>query len=534
MATNVQQVAVSKPGASSGSQGNASEYVVRVPNDPLKKYSMIKFASGTDIDFLKLSHGKVKMERENNLRQYKTIYNLDAMPKFGAGSEYGREQKEEARRKKYGINIKKYNPNDQPWLMKVGDGKDCKRYKGVREGTISENTSYYIFTKCADGAFEAFPIEEWYNFQPVVKYKYLNSEEAEEEFSRRDKTMNLFSIMVRKRIKNEEETEEKPEDKKDKKKDKKSLILTDMEDWMETEDEEEEEEEAEEGAEKKPKKEKKEEKTKRRKNAKINADDEAVEESDEGDFDDRELDYISDSGSESSLDEKAKNDKYDDQGVDQEKGLKKLIDSEEESSEEENKEEDEEDEEEEAEKEAQSKKEKKKKKDSKENNKEGGESDSSSSSSDSDDSDIDKNEDKFSSVLFMQEKKRSSRPNTPTVEKLEIKTEPKSEGGIKRKIEAEEGGAEKKVRTESPAPSLKTSASSSSISSSGEITEEAIRHYLTRRPMTAKELVQKFKAKKSQMSNEQLTQKIGQLLKKINPGRKYIKGVMYLSLEKTE
>ena len=50
------QVAVSKPGASSGSQGNASEYVVRVPNDPLKKYSMIKFASGTDIDFLKLSH----------------------------------------------------------------------------------------------------------------------------------------------------------------------------------------------------------------------------------------------------------------------------------------------------------------------------------------------------------------------------------------------------------------------------------------------------------------------------------------------
>lgn len=56
------------------------------------------------------------------------------------------------------------------------------RYKGVREGTITENTSYYIFTQCADGAFEAFPIEEWYNFQPVVQYKYLNSDEAEEEF----------------------------------------------------------------------------------------------------------------------------------------------------------------------------------------------------------------------------------------------------------------------------------------------------------------------------------------------------------------
>jgi len=61
---------------------------------------------------------------------------------------------------------------------------DCFRFKGVREGTITENTSYYIFTQCADGAFEAFPIEEWYNFQPVVQYKYLNSEEAEEEFGR--------------------------------------------------------------------------------------------------------------------------------------------------------------------------------------------------------------------------------------------------------------------------------------------------------------------------------------------------------------
>ena len=54
----------------------------------------------------------------------------------------------------------------------------------MREGTITENTSYYIFTQCADDAFEAFPIEEWYNFQPVIRYKYLNVDEAEEEFSR--------------------------------------------------------------------------------------------------------------------------------------------------------------------------------------------------------------------------------------------------------------------------------------------------------------------------------------------------------------
>ena len=69
----------------------------------------------------------VKMERENNLKEYKSAYDIDTMPKFGAGSEYGRDLKEEARRKKYGINIKKYNPEDQPWLMKVGSGKTAKR-----------------------------------------------------------------------------------------------------------------------------------------------------------------------------------------------------------------------------------------------------------------------------------------------------------------------------------------------------------------------------------------------------------------------
>ena len=54
----------------------------------------------------------------------------------------------------------------------------------MKEGGISENVSYFIFTQCADGAFEAFPLEEWYNFTPVIRYKYLNSEEAEEEFNR--------------------------------------------------------------------------------------------------------------------------------------------------------------------------------------------------------------------------------------------------------------------------------------------------------------------------------------------------------------
>lgn len=38
--------------------------------------------------------------------------------------------------------------------------------------------------KAPDGAFEAFPVEEWYNFAPIQRYKALSAEEAEEEFGK--------------------------------------------------------------------------------------------------------------------------------------------------------------------------------------------------------------------------------------------------------------------------------------------------------------------------------------------------------------
>ena len=46
--------------------------------------------------------------------------------RFGAGSEYGRDVREEARRKKFGIISRKYKPDDQPWILKVG-GKTGKK-----------------------------------------------------------------------------------------------------------------------------------------------------------------------------------------------------------------------------------------------------------------------------------------------------------------------------------------------------------------------------------------------------------------------
>lgn len=44
-----------------------------------------------------------------------------------------------------------------------------------------------------------------YNFQTVQRYKALSYEEAEEEFNSRDRTYNLWSVMLRKRMKKEDE-----------------------------------------------------------------------------------------------------------------------------------------------------------------------------------------------------------------------------------------------------------------------------------------------------------------------------------------
>lgn len=46
--------------------------------------------------------------------------------RFGAGSEFGRDAREEARKKKFGIVARKYRPEDQPWILKVG-GKNGKK-----------------------------------------------------------------------------------------------------------------------------------------------------------------------------------------------------------------------------------------------------------------------------------------------------------------------------------------------------------------------------------------------------------------------
>lgn len=518
---------------------SVQEFSIRVPKNSKKKHNVMRFNATLNVDFSKWT--QVKMERENNMKEYKSIE--EEIPKFGAGSEFGRDAREEARRKKYGITSRKYKPEDQPWILKSG-GKTGKKFKGIREGGVSENAAYYVFTHAPDGAIEAFPLHEWYNFQPIQRYKALSAEEAEQEFSRRNKVMNYFSLMLRKRLRNDEDggdDEELVEGGKVKRpsKKEKELKISELDEWMESDDDDSgsNEDENKKGSEeeddtKKMKKGKGQlQKKKKKKNS---SDNEAFEESDDGDEEGRECDYISDSSDSESELEQQKEIK----SVAEEDALRKLLASDEDEDDEEqtDKKEGEEDKDEVEEgkekddkdkdklgKEADKKKDKKKKKAKKKDQKKSasGKDSSSDFSSDSEsDSDTtikDKDNKKPNSA-------HSSRSATPTP----------AASGISDSFKRKQSGSPdlsqaKKLKLDNfnlvPVTSYIPGASESGI------TEDAVRRYLMRKPMTTTELLQKFKSKKTGLTSEQLVNIMTQILKKINPTKQTIKNKMYLSIK---
>lgn len=119
--------------------------------------------------------------------------------------------------------------------------------------------------------------------------------------------MNFFSIMLKKRLTLDDkggepaEGEENTTEKKGKKKNSKSeLKITDMDEWLSDSDNDSNEDgdksDDDDGKKKKEKAQKgKAKKAGKNKKKKNESDEEAIEESDEGDFDDREVDYMSDS-----------------------------------------------------------------------------------------------------------------------------------------------------------------------------------------------------------------------------------------------
>lgn len=283
---------------------SVQEFSIRVPKTQRKKHHVMRFNATLNVDFAQWK--VVKLERENNMKEFKSFD--EDQPKFGAGSEYNRDLREEARKKKFGIISKKYRADQQPWILKVG-GKSGKKFKGIREGGVGENASFYVFTHAPDGTIEAYPLTEWYNFQPINRYKSLTAEEAEQEFGRRKKVMNFFSLMLRKRLKGEETEEIFDEDVKSKMTGKKSkeLKISDMDEWIDDSDSDSDsdndndkkaDKNDDSDNEKDSKKQKKNANAKKEKKKKRDVNDEAFEESDDGDDEGKEMDYDTESSEE--------------------------------------------------------------------------------------------------------------------------------------------------------------------------------------------------------------------------------------------
>ncbi|GAB0201829.1 general transcription factor IIF subunit 1 [Grus japonensis] len=488
-----------------------TEYVVRVPKTTTKKYNIMAFNAADKVNFATWHQARMERDLSN-----KKIYQEEELPESGAGSEFNRRLREEARRKKYGIVLREFRAEDQPWLLRV-NGKAGRKYKGVKKGGVTENASYYIFTQCPDGAFEAFPVQHWYNFTPLAKHRTLTAEEAEEEWERRNKVLNHFSIMQQRRLRDQDEEEEEKE--KAAKKKGGELKIHDLEDDLELSSEESEGSEAE-GAEA----EEEGAGGKKKKKKKKGSEDEAFEDSDDGDFEGQEVDYMSDASSSSQEEEvgKPKVTKEDDGP----KGIDEASESSEESEEEKAAEEKEEEEEE---KKAPTPQEKKKKRDS------------SDESQTSEESDIDS---ETSSALFMAKKKTppkrerrgsasssrgNSRPGTPTEPGTTGTTLRAAASKLEQGRRQPEPPAAKRLKLDAtPQPP-----SGKSTPSSGEVqlTEDAVRRYLGRKPMTTKDLLKKFQTKRTGLSSDATVNVLAQILKRLNPERKVIGDKMHFFLK---
>ncbi|XP_050355237.1 general transcription factor IIF subunit 1 [Nymphalis io] len=499
---------------SSSQAGSVQEFKIRVPKNVKKKYHVMRFNATLNVDFAKWTN--VKMERENNIKEFKGIE--EDMPKFGAGSEYGRDMREEARRKKFGIISRKYKPEDQPWILKVG-GKTGKKFKGIREGGVSENAAYYVFTHADDGAIDAYPLQEWYNFQPIQRYKALSAEEAEQEFGRRNKVINYFSLMFRKRMRGDDATDDgdDPDDKKTKGgKAKKDLKISEMDEWIDSDDESSDSE----AGEKDKEKEDSDSGTKKKKNKKgaVNkkkkkVNDEAFEESDDGDEEGREKDYISDSSDSESDHETKANKEL--KGVAEEDALRKLLTSDEDSEEEqEQKQESEQEDEPTKEGEERASKLTKKKKKPDEAKKD-------SSSEFSSDSDTDPE-------ASSKKPKKSKNGNVDGKSASGAASANTSRAGTPTPAMAAVAAA----NAANSQPAAKRTKLDPSYTECG-VTEEAVRRYLARKPMTTTELLTKFKSKRTGVSSERLVETMTQILKRINPVKQNINGKMYLSIKQT-
>merc|ERR1719270_3208255 len=124
----------------------------------------------------------------------------------------------------------------------------------------------------------------------------------------------------------------------------------------------------------------------------------------------------------------------------------------------------------------------------------------------------------------------NSRSTTPTKEVEKAEGDQKRKAMVANILDPNAAGesAAKKSRLEQ----FGSSGSSASTAAFGDISEEDVRRYLKRRPMTTTDLLKKFKSKqKGGKNSNELVQHLANILKKINPHKQKSQGTVYLSLK---
>ncbi|CAD5209925.1 unnamed protein product [Bursaphelenchus okinawaensis] len=278
-------------------QRPVNEFKVVIPeNKDAIRYSILQFNGPLNIDPSRWTTCDLKMFREDNRAH--AVGTTAIVQDYGEGSEYGRAAREEARRKKYGRQSKKYQHDRQPWRMVLKDPtKEPQErvFRSVCEGGAGEHSDYWIFSKSGD-SFQAHKVDDWYRFMPTARHKTLDIDQAEEQFQLRNKVLNQFALKakIQQTLKDAEEDNglvTKPTALK---------IKDDFSDSDEEGGHAEKDEskgilDADAALEKNPKKKKGKQKDKRQRVE--NAEEVARYESEDGEDEGREYDYMSDSGS---------------------------------------------------------------------------------------------------------------------------------------------------------------------------------------------------------------------------------------------
>lgn len=131
----------------------------------------MRFNATLSVDFAQWKN--VKMERENSMRDANRPME-EEMPKFGAGSEYHRDLKEELRRKKFGFQPRKFKQGIK--MLKVRERERAKFFRIFPRVTFFLHIGYVTDLKLSNFFFSlskrcpTMDIESWWKIWKKIPW----------------------------------------------------------------------------------------------------------------------------------------------------------------------------------------------------------------------------------------------------------------------------------------------------------------------------------------------------------------------------